>query len=118
MGQPMGRRWPAPRGTATACLTSVVLVAIDAPGFLVLLCMDGPGDLLCQVTVILRAHTPLFPVDPGFLVFQARGLACGQLPVLDAVGYAVLLIDFALVDVIVMCARSRGFERSSPRARG
>src|ERR1700677_3716693 len=88
------------------CLTSVVFVAIDAPGFLVLLRMDGLAILFCQVTVILRAHTPLFAVDAGFLVFQARGLTCGQLPVLDAVGNAVLLVDLALVDVIVMCARS------------
>jgi hypothetical protein len=68
--------------------------------------MDGLAILFCQVTVILRAHTALFLIDAGFLVFQVRGLACGQLPVLDTVGDTVLLIDLALVDVIVMGARS------------
>ena len=63
--------------------------------------------LFRQVPVILRAHTALFPVDTGFLVFQARGLARGQLAALDAVGNAILLIDLALVDVIVVCARRR-----------
>src|SRR5271155_5851742 len=68
--------------------------------------MDGLAILFCQVTVILRAHTTLFLVDAGFLVFQVRSLTSGQLAVLDAVCDTVLLIDLALVDVIVMCARS------------
>src|ERR1700734_2784393 len=86
-------------------LTSVVLVAIDATGLLVLLRMDSLAILFCQVAVILRAHSALFLVDTGFLVFQARGLTCPQLAILDAVGDAVLLIDLALVDVIVVRAR-------------
>ena len=52
--------------------------------------MDGLAICFCQVTVILCAHTTLFPVDPGFLVFQVCGLTWGQLPVLHAVGNAVL----------------------------
>jgi hypothetical protein len=82
-----------------------VFVAIDAARFLILLCVNDLPILFRQVSIILRAHTALFPVDTGFLVFQARRFACGQLPAPDAVANAILLIDLALVDVIVMCAR-------------
>ena len=115
--------WPGsgrPLGTATRLLSelSVVLVAVDAPGFLVLLCVDGLAILFCQVPIILRPHTALFLVDAGFLVFQAPGLACGEFSVLDAVCDPALLIGLALVNVIVMCARGRlWFGLSSPRAR-
>jgi hypothetical protein len=95
-----------------------VLVAIDATGFLVLLRMDGPAILFCQVAVVLRTHAALFLVDTGFLVFQVRGLTCGQLAIFDAVTDAVLLIDLSLANVIVMCARCGcGLGLSSPRAR-
>ena len=48
----------------------VVFVAIDATRFLILLCVNSLAILFGQVPVILRAHTALFPVDSGFLVFQ------------------------------------------------
>ena len=55
----------------------VVLVAIDAPGLLVLLLVDqalvGGG----KVAVILCAHAPLFVVDAGFLMLDVRGFAGG-----------------------------------------
>jgi hypothetical protein len=83
----------------------VVFVAIDATRFLVLLCVNGLPVLFRQVSIILRTHTALFPVDSGFLVFQARRFAGGQLPALDPVANAILLIDLALVNVVVMRAR-------------
>jgi hypothetical protein len=85
----------------------VVFVAIDATRFLILLCVNSLPILFRQVPVILRTHTALFPVDTGFLVFQARRLTRGQLAALDSVANASLLVGLALVDVIVVCARRR-----------
>src|SRR5882757_2264529 len=103
-----GKRAAFPGGTATLSLLAdpcVVFVAIDATRFLVLLRVNRLSILLCQVSVILRTHTALFPVDSGLLVFQARSFARGQLAAPDAVGNAALLAGLALVDVIVVCAR-------------
>jgi hypothetical protein len=82
----------------------VVFVAVNATGFLVLLRVEGRPILFRQVSVILCAHTALFPVDAGFLVFQVPRLPCGQLAAFDPIANAILLRDLALVDVIVVCA--------------
>src|SRR5271170_2123454 len=99
----------APGGAATSVLTNrgVVFVAVNATGFLVLLRVEGGPILFRQVSVILRPHTALFPVDAGFLVFQPGGLPSGQLAALDTIANAILLRDLALVDVIVVCAGGR-----------
>jgi hypothetical protein len=55
----------------------VVFVAINTTRFLVLLCVNDSPVLFCQVSIILRAHSALFPVDAGFLVFQVRCFARG-----------------------------------------
>ena len=89
----------------------VVFVAIDPPRFLILLGVNNLAILFRQVSVILRTHSALFPVDPGFLVLQVRGLSRGELAASDAVGDATLLVDLALVDVVVVGARRLGEHR-------
>ncbi|MGA7316626.1 MAG: hypothetical protein WBX22_21960 [Silvibacterium sp.] len=86
----------------------VVLVAIDATRLLVLLAVNRVTVLFCQVTVVLRAHAAFFLVDARFLVLKAGGLASSELSALHAVCDPVLLIDFALVDVLVILAVRRG----------
>src|ERR1700760_1366811 len=97
-----------PGGTAAALFLTngcIVLVPINATGFLVLLRMNGLPILFRQAPVVLRTHRALFTIDTGFLVFQVRGLTRGQLAAPDAVGDPSLLVALALVDVIVVCAR-------------
>jgi hypothetical protein len=67
--------------------------------------VNRPAILFRQVPVILRTHSTLFAIDTGFLVFQMRSLARGQLAASDAVANATLLVGLALVDVVVVCAR-------------
>jgi hypothetical protein len=84
-----------------------VPVAIDAPRFLILLSVNRPAILLRQVTVILRTHSALFLVDPGFLMLESRSLAGRDLTILNAVGDAILLGNLSLVDVVVMLSGCR-----------
>jgi hypothetical protein len=96
-------------GFAEGLLTNrgVVFIAVNPTGFLVLLRVESGPILFRQVSVILRPHTALFPVDTGFLVFQVPSLPSRQLAAFDAIANAFLLRDLALVDVIVVCAGGR-----------
>jgi hypothetical protein len=51
-----------------------------------------------QMPVVLRAHIPLFFVQPGFFRFQVLRLARRQLSAVHAVGDPRLLIILALLD--------------------
>ena len=53
------------------------------------------------------ARIPFSLVDAGFLVFEAPGLSSRELAALDAIPDAALLIDFALMNVVVIFARGR-----------
>src|ERR1700722_11402689 len=96
---------------STIALTngSVVLVAVDATGFLVLLRMQGLAIPCGQVTVILGTHPALFAVDACLLVLKARGFARRQLAALHSLRNAILLVDLTLVDVVVVCPRCGGW---------
>jgi hypothetical protein len=56
---------------------AVVLVAVDAAGFLILLLVQSLAVGLGEMAVIPGAHAALFPVDTGFLMLKARGFASG-----------------------------------------
>ena len=72
-----------------------------------MLAVNRVAVLFCQMTVVLGAHPAFFLVDARFLVLKAGGLASSELSALHAVGDPVLLIDFALVDVLVILAGCR-----------
>jgi hypothetical protein len=48
----------------------VVLVAVDAAGFLILLFVESLAIGLGEVAVVLGAHTALFFVDASFLMLE------------------------------------------------
>ena len=79
-------------------LSVVVLVAVDALGFLILLLTDGLAILSGEVAVILGAHALDFLVDSSFLMLEVRGFTGGELTALDALSDTVLLVLFALCD--------------------
>src|ERR1700722_3772069 len=79
-------------------LSGVVLIAVDAAGFLILLFVQRLAVLLGELAVVLGAHAPLFLVDAGFLVFEVRRLTGRELTTLHALGDSVLLILLALID--------------------
>ena len=54
-------------------LSDVVLGAVDASGFNVLLVGEGLAILLRQLAIILSAHAALFFIDARFLVLEACG---------------------------------------------
>jgi hypothetical protein len=58
------------RGYAWICVR-VVLIGVDAGGFLVLLRGEGVAILRGEVAVVLGAHTALFFVDAMLLVLEA-----------------------------------------------
>jgi len=93
-----------------------VLVLVDALADPVLLTIDpfllGPG----QMAVVLR-HVFLFTVlHAGLALLEVSSLLRVQLPALDAVANALLLILFAAVHLID--ARMTGIHDARPRTRG
>jgi len=82
-----------------------------AIGFMVELALVALGE----VAVVLR-HVSLFVVLQAlFAAFEARRLSRLELAVLYAIGNAVLLVRFALIDLID--ARMAGIDLSSAGAR-
>ena len=81
---------------------AVVFCPVDASGFLILLLVQDLAVGLGEMAIVLRAHATLFFVDTGLLMFQSRGFAGSELTALDALADALLLIDLALVDVVVV----------------
>ena len=69
-----GDSWQDHRPLLLLAKRCVVFVAIDATRFLVLLCVNDSPVLLCQVSIILRAHSVLFPVDAGLLIRKDKQL--------------------------------------------
>jgi hypothetical protein len=69
------------------------------------------------VAVVLCAHATLFLVDASFLVLKVRGFACGQLTALNALADALLLVAFALVDVVVVLAGGGGLREDDGRSK-
>ncbi len=64
--------YPAPdMGLFVLALGGVVLVFVDAAGFLILLAGQEFLVGLGEVTVILGAHAALFLVNAGFLVLES-----------------------------------------------
>ena len=53
--------------------------------------MQGAAILFRQVAIILGPHAAFFAVDARFLVFQAAGLAGGELATLHSIANALLL---------------------------
>jgi hypothetical protein len=86
---------------------AVVFVAVDAARLLVLLLMDGLAVRFGEVAIVLSAHAPLFFVDSRFLMLQAGSFPGSKLTALDALSDAILLVDLALVNVVVMLTASR-----------
>jgi len=82
--------------------TSVVLVSIDAFGFLPLLVPQRSPILFGQMTIVLRSHPTLFFVDAGFLMFEMRCLARRKLAAVDSLADAVLLVLFALINIAML----------------
>lgn len=76
----------------------VVLVAIDAAGFDVLLVGEDVAVLAGEAAIILGPHAALFAVDAAFLMLQPRGFAGGELTASYALADAVLLVVFPLID--------------------
>ena len=76
----------------------VVLVLVDAGGLSVLLASKDAAVLAGEAAVVLGAHDVLFVIDTGLLALEVGGFARGELAGADALGDAVLLVDFALVD--------------------
>lgn len=93
----------------------IVLVAVDAPGLLVLLPRQGVAVLSRQVAVVLRAHAMLFAIDALLLAFQMPGFAGRQLPVAHTLPDALLLVSLTLCDV--MAFRRCGLCRRAQRKR-
>jgi hypothetical protein len=81
---------------------AVVLSAVDAAGLLILLAVEGAAVLPCQAAVVLGAHSALFAVDAALLALKPPGFPAGELAAFVAVRNAPLLIDFALVDIVVV----------------
>ncbi len=64
--------------------------------------------LVVKMPVVLGAHAPLFAVDASYLMFQAGGLAGGELSTLDALANAVLLRFLAVASLncpVFICAK-------------
>ena len=51
------------------------------------------------MAIVLRAHRPFFVIDGGFLMFKMRRLPGRKLAALYSLGNALLLVNFAIVDV-------------------
>ncbi len=79
-------------------LAGVVLVGVDALGFLVLLLGEEGLVGLGEVAVVLGAHALLFLVDACFLMLKLGCFAGGKLAILDAGGDTLLLVDLALLN--------------------
>src|SRR5271167_33662 len=86
----------------------VVLVLINLFRELILLLIQGglvgPG----QFAVVQFAHVALFLVHGRFFLLQVRGLAGSQFAALHAVGDAVLLVLFAVLNAFAGYRRGRG----------
>src|SRR5580704_16304004 len=78
--------------------SAVMLLVVNLAGEFVLLVIQRCTVAGGQVAVVRGAHAVFFPVQCGFLGLQISGFSGGQLPALDAVCDAVLLIFLALVD--------------------
>ena len=76
----------------------IVLVVVDILGQVVLLAIEFCAVGGSQVAIVLGPHIVFFFVQALFLGFQVLRFAGSQLPALDAIGDAVLLIRFALAD--------------------
>src|SRR5437660_1452920 len=73
-------------------MTTVVLVAVDLARLTVLLAINLGALLWVQFAAVRSAIVADFMVDLGFIVFEVRGFAGGELPALDALSDAVLLV--------------------------
>src|SRR5206468_11072671 len=72
----------------------VVLLAVDALALPVLRLLDAP--LLIRSDVPVGSRARLGPVDARLTALELRGLAVGELPGLDALLDALLLVHVAL----------------------
>src|ERR1700674_577710 len=80
-------------------VAAVVLVAVDLARLAVLLTIDLRLLLCSQLPTVSFPVVAHFLIDLGFVVFQMGGFARRQLPALDALRDAVLLIFGALADL-------------------
>jgi hypothetical protein len=90
---------------------AVMLLAVDAVRFLVLLAGKSVAVLRGEVAVVLGAHAVLFTVDAGLLMLHARGFARRKLAAPDALRDTRLLIALACGDVVTLVGVRLG-ERS------
>src|SRR5579864_7491329 len=89
-------------------MTTVVLVAIDLAGLAVLLAVHLGALLRGEFATVRSTVVADFVVNLGFIVFEVRGLAGGELSALDALSDAVLLVlgslaNFALGIRVLDC---------------
>jgi len=87
--QPAGRFLP---WESRLLMTTVVLVAIDLAGLAVLLAVHLGALLRGEFATVRSTVVADFVVNLGFIVFEVRGLASGELSALDALSDAVLLV--------------------------
>src|SRR5271165_4444946 len=85
----------------------VMLVLINLVRQLVLLLVQGGLVCSSQLAVVERAHVLFFVVQVGLFLFEVGGLASRKFAALYAVGNAVLLVFFALVDGLAGHGRGR-----------
>src|SRR6516164_7596388 len=96
-------------------LLAAILVTSDALAHVVGFTVQLTLILLGQVSAIGRHVFLLVVLQTLFTTLQARGLSRRQLAVLDPVGNAILLILFALIDLVHARMSRIGYARSGAR---
>lgn len=60
------------------------------------------------MAIVCATHVPLFVVDRALLAFESASFAGGQPPALDALGDAILLIHFSLLNRLASLRKCGG----------
>ena len=105
------RRLPSTAELGSQRLLGRMFVFVDAVAHTIGFVVELTLVLLGQMAVVL-GHVPLFVILQALLTtFQARGLSRSKLAILYAVGDAVLLVGFALINLVD--ARMAGIDLAS-----
>jgi len=94
-----------------------VFHAEDAFGFPVLLMAQYPVILSGEMTVVPGPHAAFLSVDANLLTLESGCLGGAESSFPDALANAVLLVLFALMDIVGMGGSRRGYRLGEKRGR-